>query len=468
MRLYPKLLLSFIGVILTGVVAVSYLVNTLTAREVHAIMVQGGMTTDTSLAQELAGYYRGHGGWDGVDILLDDRRGMGSMMGQQLLLADAQGRVIVDTTHALTGQTLTDEERATGVVIDVAGEPVGTLIVRGGRGMMGGSSMGNSEQDLLTRVTRATWLAALMAGSVALVVGGLLAYSLVRPIQRLTAATRAVAQGDLAQRVPVKSNDEIGDLATSFNTMADSLQTAEHLRREMTADIAHELRNPLTVLQGNLEAVLDGVLPPTDETLQPLLDQTRLLTRLVEDLRTLALAEAGQLDLQREPTDVVVLVHSVIARFRPPAEAKHIVLQVETPPPLPVVMLDAQRIEQVLSNLLSNAIRHTPAEGVIRVQLLVTSERHVPSSAVEQHLQLTVTDTGPGILPDSLPHIFERFYRVERSRSRADGGTGLGLAIAKQLVEAHGGHIWATSGLNTGTTVTFTLPLDKSAVAANS
>lgn len=460
MRLFPKLLLSFVGVILTGVVAVSYLVNTLTAREVHAIMVRGGMTTDSNLAQELAGYYRGHGAWDGVDIILDDRQGMGSMMGQQVVLADAQGQVIVDITRALMGQTLTDEELATGVVIDVAGEPVGTLIVRGGGGMMGGSSLGNSEQDLLARVTRATWLAALVAGSVALVVGGFLAYSLVRPIQRLTSATRAVAQGDLAQRVPVNSNDEIGDLATSFNTMADSLQTAEHLRRELTADIAHELRNPLTVLQGNLEAVMDGVLPPTEETLQPLLDQTHLLARLVEDLRTLALAEAGQLDLKREPTDVVALVHSVVARFRPPAEAKHIALQVETSPPLSVIMLDSQRIEQVLSNLISNALRHTPEEGAIRVQLAVTSERQTTSSSAAQRLQLTVTDTGPGIPPDSLPHIFERFYRVERSRSRADGGTGLGLAIAKQLIEAHGGRIWATSAIDQGTTVTFTLPLE--------
>lgn len=461
MRLFPKLLLSFIGVILTGVVAVSYLVNQLAAREVHAIMVQGGMTTEADLAQELAGYYRGHGAWDGVEVLLDDHRGMGSMMGQQVLLADAQGRVIVDTTRALTGQTLTDEELALGTVIDVAGKPVGTLLVRGGLGMMGGSGMGNREQDLLTRVTRATWLAALMAGGVALGVGGLLAYSLVRPIQRLTAATHAVAQGDLAQRVPVKSKDEIGDLATSFNTMADHLQSAERLRREMTADIAHELRNPLTVLQSNLEAVMDGVLPRTDETLQPLLDQTQLLIRLVEDLRTLALAEAGQLDLKREPTDAVALVQSVIARFRPPAEAKHITLQVEAPSDLPVVTLDPQRIEQVLSNLLSNALRHTPEEGAVRVQLAVTRERQTPSASAEQRLQLTVTDTGPGIPPDSLPHIFERFYRVERSRSRADGGTGLGLAIARQLVEAHGGRIWAMSegAVGKGATVSISLPI---------
>lgn len=460
MRLFPKLLLSFVGVILTGVVAVSYFVNTFTAREVQAIMLQGGMTTDANLAQELAGYYRGHGAWDGVEALLDDRQGMGPMMGQRLLLADAQGRVIVDTTRAPTGQTLTDEDLALGVAIEVAGERVGTLIARGG--MMGNAGMGhNSEQDLLARVTRATWLAALMAGGVALVVGGLLAYNLARPIQRLTAATHAVALGDLTQRVQVKSGDEIGDLATSFNTMANSLQTAERLRREMTADIAHELRNPLTVLQGNLEAVMDGVLPPTNETLQPLLDQTRLLNRLVEDLRTLALAEAGQLDLKREPTDVAALAQSVIARFKPPAEAKHISLQFETPSDLPAVSLDAQRIEQVLGNLLSNAIRHTPEAGRIRVQLLVARERPTTAPAPEHDLQVTVADTGSGIPPDSLPHIFERFYRADRSRSRAEGGTGLGLAIAKQLIEAHGGRIWATSVVNQGTTVTFALPLHR-------
>lgn len=457
MRLFPKVLLSFVGVILTGVVAVAFLVNALTTREVLTIMVQGGMATETGLAQELAGYYRGHGTWEGVSVLLADHGGMGAMMGQQLLLADAQGQVIVDSTQAQTGQTLTDEELAAGQAITVGGERVGTLIARGG--MMGGAGMGNREQALLRRVTRATWLAALIAGGVALVVGGLLAYNLVRPIQRLTAATRSVARGDLAQRVAVNSRDEIGDLANSFNAMADSLQTAERLRREMTADIAHELRNPLTVLQGNLEAVLDGVLPPTDESLQPLLDQTRLLNRLVEDLRTLALAETGQLDLKRERTDVAALVRSVAARFRPSADAKHLSLQFEASPGLPVVSLDPQRIEQVVGNLLSNAVRHTPEGGAIQLRLSVTNEPLTTTPAAAPYLQLVVTDTGPGIPPESLPHIFERFYRVERSRSRAEGGTGLGLAIAKQLVEAHGGHISATNGVHQGTIVTLTLPL---------
>jgi two-component system OmpR family sensor kinase/two-component system sensor histidine kinase BaeS len=286
----------------------------------------------------------------------------------------------------------------------------------------------------------------------------LLAYGLVRPIRQLTMATGAVARGDLGPRVPLKSKDEIGELAASFNSMADSLQKAEQLRRDMTADIAHELRNPLAILQGNLEAMVDGVIPPTPEDLQPLFDQTRLLTRLVEDLRTLALAEAGQLSLNRVPTDVAALAQSVIARFTAPAEAKRIALRVETLPDLPNITLDPHRIEQVLGNLLSNAIRHTPEGGSVVCRVIAEHDRVHPT----RHPPLvtfTVTDTGPGIPPEALPHIFERFYRVDRSRSRAEGGTGLGLAIAKQLVEAHSGRIWATSELSHETTVAFTLPV---------
>jgi signal transduction histidine kinase len=284
-----------------------------------------------------------------------------------------------------------------------------------------------------------------------------MAYRLVRPIRRLTQATQAVARGDLSQRVAVTAKDEIGDLGAAFNAMTADLQKAERLRRDMTADIAHELRNPLAVLQGNLEAVLDGVLPPTEENLRPLLDQTQLLTRLVDDLRTLALADSGQLGLNRVPTDPAALVRSVAARFAPQAEVKHITLQADIGDDLPTLSLDAQRIEQVLGNLLSNALRHTPEGGRVVCRVMAQSahdeKRHAPL------VTLTVADTGPGIPPEVLPHIFERFYRVDRSRARAEGGTGLGLAIVKQLVEAHGGQIWAKSEPGSGTQVIFTLPL---------
>jgi two-component system OmpR family sensor kinase/two-component system sensor histidine kinase BaeS len=461
MRLFPKLLLSFFAIILTGVLAVSYLANQAAAREVQAFMFQGGMATDAGLAQQLAGYYRGHGSWEGAKAILNDGQSMGQMMGQQLLLADAQDRVVADSTGTLVGETLTASELALGVAIEADGRQVGTLLARGGMNMGGamfGQELTNTGRELLARVNRAIWLAALAAGGAALIVGGLLAYGLVRPIQQLTAATSAVARGDLSQRVAAKSKDEIGELAASFNSMADSLQRAEQLRRDMTADIAHELRNPLAVLQSNLEAVIDGILPPMPDTLEPLLDQTHLLSRLVEDLRTLALADAGQLNLSRVPTDPAALVRSVVARFASQAEAEHLALRAEIPASVPTVTLDPQRVEQVLGNLISNAIRHTPEGGSIVCR--VTEERGItPRSGSQALVTFTVTDTGSGIPPDALPHIFERFYRVDRSRSHSDGSTGLGLAIAKQLVEAHGGRIWAMSEINQGTAVTFTLPL---------
>ena len=455
MRLFPKLLLSFLAVVLVGVFVVSVLANQAAAREVHGLMMQGGMTTEAGLAQELAGYYRGHGSWEGVEALIGtNASGMGRMMGQRLLIADEQGRVFADSWDEWIGRVLSESDQAAGQPIEVDGRRVGTLIAT--TGMMGGG-MGSTpqtsiERNLLARVNRAVWLAALAAGGAALFVGGLLAYGIVRPIRKLIAATRGVGRGDLSQRVPVSSGDEMGELASAFNSMAADLQDAERLRRDMTADIAHELRNPIAVLQGNLEAVIDGVLPPTPEHLQPLLDQTGLLTRLVDDLRTLALADSGELSLQRMPTDPADLARSVVSRFTSQAQAKGIVLDVEISPDLPTPLLDPQRIDQVVGNLLSNAIRHTPSGG--RIVFRVTRDKSIRPAGVT----FTVRDTGPGIPPDALPHVFERFYRVDRSRARAEGGTGLGLAIARKLVEAHGGEIRAESEPGRGAAFAFTLP----------
>lgn len=449
MRLFAKLLLAFLAVIVVGTLAVSVLANQAAAREVHTVMVQGGMTTEAELAGQLADYYRGRGSWVGVAALVGGGHGMTGMMGQQLILADAEGRVVADSAGGRVGQTLAALDLAGSTPIEVDGRRVGALLVQGG--MMGGGGLGpEAERDLLGRVNRAIWLAALGAAGVALVLGGLLAYGLARPIRQLTTAAGALERGDFSRRVAVRTRDEIGDLAASFNKMADGLARAERQRRDLTADIAHELRNPLAVLQSHLEGLIDGVFPATTENLQPLLDQTQLLSRLVDDLRTLALAEAGQLELQRAPTDLGPLVASVVARFAPTAAARQVMLRAEVPAALPVVALDAQRIEQVLGNLLSNALRHTPAAGRVTCRVTLDSAGA---------LTVSVADTGVGIPPGSLPHIFDRFYRVDRSRSRADGGTGLGLAIVRQLVEAHGGRVWAESAPGQGTTVAFSLPL---------
>jgi signal transduction histidine kinase len=480
MRLLPKLLLSFLAVALIGVVVVSVVANHAAASEVRRYMFRGGMTTEGGLVESLAGYYQGRGSWQGVESVLTSGHGMGGMMQQRMILADASGRVVADTSGEPLGQTLPASDLAAGIPVEAEGQLVGTLVAQGGMG--GGRGFGPEAQgDVLFRVNRAIWVAAWAAGGASLLLAGLLAFGLVRPIQRLTRATEAVAGGDLAHRVPVDSRDEIGELAGSFNAMADKLEKTEQLRRDMTADLAHELRTPIAVLQSNLEAVIDGVLPPTAENLQPLLDQTQLLTRLVDDLRTLALADAGQLKLNRVPTDPAGLARMVVAQFAPTAEAKNVSLRAEIAGDLPAVSLDPQRIAQVLGNLLNNAIRHTPAGGSVecRVSSDVRSApwREIPDAqhatrntqhATPSHpttrppdhpttVTFVVADTGPGIPPEALPHVFERFYRADRSRSRADGGAGLGLAIARQLVEAHGGRIWAASEPGQGTRLTFTL-----------
>lgn len=456
MRLLPKLLLAFLTVIVVGVLVVSLMANQAAEREVRGFMVGSGMTTASGLAQELAGYYRGNGSWEGVQSLLVGSGAHmmgGTMLAQRLTLIDPQGRIIADSAGTVAGETLTPPDSDSAVPVMVDGEQVGVLIVQGGMTMGSMNAMSGDAGDLLGRVNRAIWLAAIAAGSAALVVGGLFAYGLTRPLQRLTAATRAVATGDLTHRVAITSTDEVGELATSFNAMSAALQDAVRLRRNLTADIAHELRNPLAVLQGNLEAVIDGVLPPSPENLQPLLDQSRLLTRIVDDLRTLSLAEAGQLRLDRNPTSPARLAKSVITRFAPQAAAKHITLSLSAPDDLPEVNVDAQRIEQVLGNLVSNAIRHTPGGGEIVCR--VEHDRRSWSAII-----FSVADTGPGIAPEVLPHVFERFYRADSGRARADGGTGLGLAIAKQFVEAHGGRITVENQRAGGAVFSLSLPLN--------
>lgn len=266
------------------------------------------------------------------------------------------------------------------------------------------------------------------------------------PIGDLVAASARVADGDYSARVAERGPREVRSLARAFNSMAERLQASDQTRRALLADVTHELRTPLTVIQGNLEGLLDGVYPRDDEHLQPILDETRVLSRLIDDLRTLALAESGALQLQKEPTDLGILIGETVASFRAQASELGVELNSDITPNVPTLNLDAARIRQVLENLIANALRYTPTGGKISVQLTVNSE---------QLIVVTVSDTGRGIAAEELPHIFDRFYKSRDSR-----GTGLGLAIAKNLVAAHGGDISAQSELGKGTTIRFTLPVE--------
>jgi signal transduction histidine kinase len=265
-----------------------------------------------------------------------------------------------------------------------------------------------------------------------------------QPIGEMMDAADRIAEGDYTSRVTERGPREVRHLAHAFNSMSERLQLNDEQRRRLLADISHELRTPLTVLQGNLEGMLDGVYQPDAEHLESLLEETQVMARLIDDLRTLADAESGTLKLQREPTDLGLLIDEVIASFRGQARSAGVDLSAEAAPDLPLIEIDPARIRQVLTNLIANALRYTGAGGSIRVQC----------ESRDKAVIVMVSDTGRGIAPDDLPHIFERYTKSSDSR-----GSGLGLAIAKDLIEAHGGSIEAQSSIGQGTTITFTLPV---------
>lgn len=297
----------------------------------------------------------------------------------------------------------------------------------------------------------ATQRALIWAGVAGLVVGLVLSYLLTRrlltPLTRTIEVTRRLASGDYAARVAVETRDELGELAQSFNRMAESLQRIEHLRRTMVIDVAHELRTPLTNVRGYLEALQDGVVPPTREMFGSLHDETLRLTKLVDDLMQLARAEASGLTLRRRPIHLEDLVDRCVQMFRARFDAKRIDLHIHVPANRRTVEADADRIAQAVDNLLDNALAYTPEGG--RVDLTVSRE--------DGAVRFVCANTGDGIPPPDLPFIFERLYRVDRSRSRERGGSGLGLAIVKELVAAHGGDVGAESD-NGETRVWFSLP----------
>lgn len=273
--------------------------------------------------------------------------------------------------------------------------------------------------------------------------------SIARPLGDVMEAADAVAEGDLSARVPQRGSREFRQLARSFNRMAAGLEQSDQQRRNLMADVAHELRTPLHIIQGNLEGVLDGVYQPTAEHVAATLDETRLLARLVEDLRILSLAEAGHLPMNFEPVDVGELLQDVATSFSGQAEAAgvELVTAVESPRNDLVVSGDAGRLDQVIGNLVANALRHTPRGGRVSLHARPLSD----------DVQISVSDTGEGILPEELPHIFDRFW------SRAEGSSsGLGLAIARSLVQAHGGRIEASSEQGTGTVISIDLPRHRS------
>lgn len=461
-RLWVKLTLAFLAIALAAVGLVAALSARITNQEFRQYVVTSGMAAQSFWADELVGYYAARGSWVGVEALLAQigpgmagfGRGRGAManVGLNLAIADANGQVVASRTGQMVGERLPASALARGIPLRLEEQPIGTLLSI----LPADIVLDAQGQAFLQQVQTSLIWAAVLGAVLAFALGLVASRVLTAPLARLTQAATSIADGNLQQHVVIRGTDEIGRLGAAFNRMAANLAEAEALRKNLVADVAHELRTPLTIIQGNLQAILDGVYPLEAAQIAGLYDETRLLTRLVDDLHDLALADAGRLYLDKAPVDLVSLAQTAVENFMPAAEAAGVKLEIcardiagpAVADRAGLVQGDADRLAQVLRNLLSNALRHTPAGGQVTVQVRQT----------DGQVQLQVADTGSGIPPEDLPHIFDRFYRGDKSRSRQGGGAGLGLAIARQLVLAHGGQIRVESAPDQGATFTITLP----------
>ncbi len=447
-----KLGLSFVVVILIAVALVYFL----TAHSITARFTQFRAQNKQQIARQVCGllaeYRMLNGSWVGIERLLSTQYTVfinghmivrrTSMIGG-FSLADETGKVVVSTRAGRVGKFLTPKEIAAGIPIKIGNTRVGTLLLN-----PESSVLDPAEEKFLSSAKQSALLGGGIATGVALFLAVVLISQVLSPLRLLSRATERIARGDLTQRVVLRARDEFGQLGASFNRMIDNLRRSERVRQTMTADIAHELRTPVSIIQGNLEAILDGIYEPTPETIAPIYEETLHLGRLIDDLRELSLADAGELPLNRQPTDIGALLRQVADTIAGALEdGPQIVVSADEG--LPPISIDPMRIRQVIVNLVSNAVRYTPKDGRIEVSL----------HKMGDEIELAVTDTGPGISPEDLPHVFERLYRSDRARARASGGSGLGLAIAKQWVEAHAGKIWAENVPGGGARFTVRLPL---------
>lgn len=442
-----KLILAFLAVGLTGVGVIALLAGRATETEFRQFIFD---QYQDAFVDQLAEYYGTHMEWEGVEEMFPfpewmplQRKRLGPKPGGIVTLTDDGGAVLVAGHGYQVGEEIPGDKLETGAPIRVDEQVVGWVITH--REEFRESA---AEAAFLDRIRTTLTIGAIGAIAVSLLLGILLTRALTRPISELTTATRAVAEGNYEQRVPVRSRDELGELATSFNLMSIELARSINLRRQMTADIAHELRTPISVILGHVDAMDDGVMPASSDTFDIIREEASRLGRLVEDLGTLSMADAGELALVRRLVNIKTLLNKVSMAHLPLAHEKHISLQVEITPDLPDINVDRDRMAQVLDILLSNAFRYTPKGG----RITLCAER------VSDGVEIRVQDTGPGIDPEELPHVFDRFYRTDKSRNRVSGGSGLGLSIAKSIVEMHDGQIWVESKLGEGSTFVIRLP----------
>lgn len=439
-RLLRVLVASFAAIVLLIVTLVLgllvYSLNDFSTGDLNEI--------DAPQVRVLEGYYLGRGDWQGVEAVATGPRW------QQILVLDANGVVVMDsgrTDTALIGQPYTatlNFPMNVPVPLEAKGQKIGTAVLGFERSFT---------QEIMVAVVLAVavpvGIVSVFLALLALLIGILVMRRFINPLAEVIAASQAVAGGDLSARVDVRGPGDLRVLLDSFNHMAGALEQSDRERRNLLADVAHELRTPLTVMRGKLEGIVDGVYPANESTIAPVLEETYTLERLVEDLRTLTLAETRQLHFDVQPVLLSGLAERAHGLFLAEAQEKNITLTLDAQPELPAVPADPQRVSQVLGNLVANALKYVPDGGQIKVSV-------GPRLA---GVEVAVIDNGPGVPDADLPHLFDRFWRGEKSRARASGGAGLGLAIARQLVEAQGGRISAQNVVGGGLRVAFWLPV---------
>lgn len=471
-----KLFGAFILIIAVGAIVNSWLTSRAMDNAFSLYSTRNSQAWAELLAPTLADYYSKNMSWQGVETILQSglnspgslgmgngqgrgfgqgRQGNPWMANQRIILANEHGIVINDTSGQLLGHQLSAIELSNGAPVLVNGTLVGTVVVTPNNIAGANTPAG----QFLASVNQSTVISAIITGVISLLLGAALFFYITAPLRQLNKAVRAISNGNLSQRVDIRSKDELGELGRTFNQMAENLDRAETQRKRLIADVAHELRTPIAVMQANLEAMLDRVLPMDEEQVAALLNESLLLKRLVGDLRLLSLAESGELKLEKQMTKIDTLIRDAADRINIQAQENGVSLELDLSKNLPAVFIDPGRITQVLNNLIGNALRYTSQGG----KIIISAQK---SPELSNFIKVSVSDSGSGIDPVDLPYIFDRFYRADQSQAHAGGGSGLGLAIVKQLVEAHGGKVSVNSPIITnadqqghGTRFTFTLPI---------
>jgi len=441
-----KLTLAFLSVGVSGALLVAVISGQRTRLEFDRFVSQ--QSDSSVVAVLLLGFYEENNySWEGIEQWLNNEPSL-SFLSRLIVLTDSNQRIIYSYDPGQKGQNVSALEMERGISVIHDDEHVGTAYFRNqlipDEALPGFSP----ESFFIHSVNQTTALAAFIAALLALALGILLSRALTRPLRELTIATEEMAAGQLGKQVDEHAQDEIGKLASSFNKMSKDLAKASTMRRQMTADIAHDLRTPLTILRGYTEGLCDQSIRGNQELFELLHQEVIHIQHLVEDLRTLSLADAGELTLTRNVIDPKALLERVGLAHIVSARQKNIVLRVDAPDTLPSVAVDMERMVQVLDNLVENALRFTSDDEIV-----------LSGASQGDTVTLHVTDSGTGIPPEELNHIFDRFYKVDRSRRRdGQAQSGLGLAIAKAIVEAHDGEILAASSPGIGSRFTIKLP----------